>query len=62
MTFVINISLKLLAMNDVVLHSKMYLNVESRPHIQAYFFVDTQSQNEKPKELEFCQHCNQNKK
>ncbi|OFX23759.1 MAG: hypothetical protein A2033_12955 [Bacteroidetes bacterium GWA2_31_9] len=30
------------------------LIVESRPHIQAHLvFADTQSQNEKPKELEF---------
>ena len=32
------------------------VSVESQPHIQAHLvFADTQSQNKKPKELEFCQ-------
>jgi len=46
-------------MNFIPMQTKgetLCLIVENRPHIQAHLvFADTQSPNEKPKELEFCQ-------
>lgn len=39
---------------------ELSVSVESQPHIQAHLvFADTQSQNKKPKELEFCQRSNE---